>query len=78
MKKLFGLLLFVIGITWMTILFFGFVIGLKKTFREPPRDNDRSATKLLEEQRHRSADLAEQQKRLMEDRKARLRDMQRR
>ncbi len=77
MKKSLGLLLFIVGVIWAAILFFGFVVSLKKTFKQPTHNKDRTATKLLEEQRQRTADLAEQQKRLVEDRKSRLRDMQR-
>ncbi|OGX28169.1 MAG: hypothetical protein A2787_06450 [Omnitrophica WOR_2 bacterium RIFCSPHIGHO2_01_FULL_48_9] len=78
MSKAPGLLSIFVGVVWVAILFFSFIYGLKKTFKQPPRDDSHSAAKLLEEQRQRTADLAEQQKRLMEDRKSRLRDMQKR
>lgn len=76
MKDSSGILFVVIGLVALA-LFWGLLTGLKKSFSfSKPQTVD--STQTLQEQRQRSQDIVERQKRLMEDQRQRLRDMQRR
>ena len=76
MKKSHGLLIFVVIVIWIFILFWAFVLGLKKTFKPLPRSPRPNVSKMLEEQRQKNADILEKQKRLMEERQQKLKDLQ--
>lgn len=73
-----GIVVFLVTVGWVLILFFGFIFGVKKSFRPPQKSDKQSASELLREQRQKNEDVMEQQKRLMEDRRRRMQDMQRR
>jgi hypothetical protein len=78
MKKLVGTLIFITVGVWAIIVFVGLILGLKSTLKSPPKDDSQSATKMLQEQRQKTADTAERQKLLMEQRRQQIRDMQKR
>ena len=75
MKKSHGFLIFLVLAIWIFILFWTFVLGLKKTFKPLPRSSRPNAAKMLEEQRQKNADLLEQQRHLTEERQQKLRDL---
>ncbi|GEM_PF-3918842 len=77
MKDFKGIIIFCITAAVATLLFWGFTIAVKKSFSiSKPQPVDSSKT--LQEQRQRSQDIVDRQKRLMEDQRQRLKDMQRR
>lgn len=77
MKDFEGVIIFILGAVAACLLFFGLIAAVKKSFSLPaPRKIDSSQT--LQEQRQHSKDIMDNQKRLMEDQRQRLRDMQRR
>ena len=78
MKKSNSFLIFLFGVVWMAILFMAFIAAVKKSFKPPPQGAQDSATDLIREQRVKNNDVMEKQKRLMEERKQRLRDAQNR
>ena len=73
-----GIIVFLVTVGWILILFFGFIFGVKKSFRPPQKSEKQSAADQLRDQRQKNDDVMQQQKRLMEDRRRRMQDMQRR
>ena len=78
MKKSQSLLIALVVVVWIFVLFWTFVLGLKKSFKAPPRSNSPNASKLLEQQHRKNLEVMEQQKRLTEERQQKLRDLQKR
>ena len=77
MKDSEGILIFVIGAVVACLLAWGLVTAVKRSFSaHKPQKIDSSQT--LQEQRQRSKDIMDKQKRLMEDQRQRLRDLQKR
>ncbi|MBI3616658.1 MAG: hypothetical protein HY210_00305 [Candidatus Omnitrophica bacterium] len=77
MKDSEGILIFAIGTVVACLLAWGLITAVKKSFSMPqPPKIDSSQT--LQEQRQRSKDIVDKQKRLMEDQRQRLRDLQKR
>jgi len=77
MKDFEGVIIFIIGAVAACLLFFGLITAVKKSFSvSQPKKIDSSQT--LQEQRQRSKDIMDKQKRLMEDQRQRLRDLQKR
>jgi len=75
MKDFEGIFIFIIGVVAACMLFFGLITAVKKSFSMPkPHSIDSSQS--LQEQRQRSQDIADRQKKMMEDQRQRLRDMQ--
>ena len=77
MKDFEGIIIFVIGGAVACLLFWGVITAVKKSFSLPtPQKIDSS--QILQEQRQRSKDITDNQKRLMEDQRQKLRDFQHR
>lgn len=77
MKDSEGILIFAISTVVACLLVWGLITAVKKSFSMPkPQKIDSSQT--LQQQRQRSQAILDQQKRLMEDQRQRLQDMQRR
>ena len=77
MKDSEGILIFVIGAVVACLLVWGLITAVKRSFSaHKPQEIDSSQT--LQKQRQRSQAILDQQKRLMEDQRQRLQDMQRR
>ena len=77
MKDSEGILIFVIGTVVACLLVWGLITAVKRSFSaHKPQEIDSSQT--LQKQRQRSQAILDQQKRLMEDQRQRLQDMQRR
>ena len=75
MKDFEGIIIFVLGVVVACLLFWGLVVTVKKSFSvHKPQKIDSSQS--VQEQRQRSQDILDRQKRLMEDQRQRLRDMQ--
>ncbi len=77
MKDSEGIIFYVIGAVVAALLVWGLITAVKKSFSIPAPETVDS-TKSLQEQRERSQDTLDKQKRLMEDQRQRLRDMQQR
>ena len=76
-KNFEGIIILIIGVVAACVLFFGLITAVKKSFSvAEPEKIDSSQS--LQEQQQRSKDIMDKQKRLMEDQRQRLRDMQRR
>ena len=75
MKKSPAWLIFIVIAVWAAILFWAFIIGLKKTFRNKP-DPHPSVSKIMENQHRKNEDMMEQQKRLLQERQQKIKDMQ--
>ncbi len=77
MKDSEGILIFVIGAVVACLLVWGLITAVKRSFStHNPQEIDSSQT--LQEQRQRSKDIMDKQKRLMENQRQRLRDLQKR
>lgn len=75
MKDFEGVIIFIIGAVAACLLFFGLITAVKKSFSvSQPKKIDSSQS--LQEQKQRSQDVLGRQKRMMEDQRQRLRDMQ--
>jgi len=75
MKDFEGVIIFIIGAVAACLLFFGLITAVKKSFSvSQPERIDSSQS--LQEQQQRSKDTMDRQKRLAEDQRQRLRDMQ--
>lgn len=77
MKDSEGILIFVFGTVVACLLGWGIITAVKRSFAtRKPQKIDSSQT--LQAQRQRSRDILDKQKRLMEDQRQRLQDMQQR
>ena len=72
-----GFILFIVGSVLAVALFVGVITAVKKSFGSGPKKDPISKIDLQQEQRRRTQDIAEQQKRMMQNYKDRIRDGQR-
>ena len=75
MKDFEGVIIFIIGAVAACALFFGLITAVKKSF-SVSRPEKIDSSQSLQEQKQRSRDVLGRQKRMMEDQRQRLRDMQ--
>ncbi len=73
-----GFLAIMVVLVWLGAIYTGYVTMMKRVLRSAPQPNNTRSLRLQREQKEKIRDIRERQKRLMEDRKNRLRDMQRR
>lgn len=78
MKDSEGLIIFILGVLAAGGLFWGVVTAIRKSFAIAPQEKIIDSSGLLSEQRRHTQDIKDRQKRLIEDQKQRIRDLQRR
>lgn len=79
MKDSEGVILFIVGLIAACAIFWGVITAIRKSFSmHKPDVSATDTSEIISEQRRRMQDIEDRQKRLMEDQKQRMRDLQRR
>ncbi|OGX36895.1 MAG: hypothetical protein A3G91_01570 [Omnitrophica WOR_2 bacterium RIFCSPLOWO2_12_FULL_50_9] len=77
MKDPEGIILFIVGALAACAVFLGVITAIKKSFSTPKTEMTDS-TEMISEQRRHAKEVADSQKRLIQDQKQKIRDLQRR
>ena len=70
-------ILFILGVVVAALLIVGFLSAIKKSFKLAPQVNQAAAQKAENLQKRRMDEIREQQKRLMENQKQKIKDLSR-
>jgi hypothetical protein len=69
-----GFLIFILIASWLGVLFFGYIQIVQKSMKDNSYNNPLESRKLIDQNKQKNQDLLEQQKRLLDHRKDRMRN----
>ena len=72
-----GIIIFIVTVVVASLLFFGVTTAIRKSFKVTPEIDSIDSSSLRREQKAKMDDVRQMQKRLMQDQKQRIRDLQR-